>query len=171
MKLLKNSLLFSFVLLLTVSVGAQVDFTDPNVDYTFTLPNDLWKMTTKPSDVSPNVEYVYKFKNLGHLEVRKVKIDEKVLLGDLFKQEELSLRFKDGYVTGKEENFQGALSGRVFNFEFARSGHAMSGRFYFLNADSTTVYLLRFIGLKDELRSIRNETDSIARTFKLDIAK
>ena len=43
----------------------------------------------------------------------------------------------------------------------------MSGRIYFLKADSTTVYVLRFTGEKDKLRSIRNQTDSIARSFKI----
>ncbi len=167
MKLPKNSLLFSFVLVLAVSVGAQSDFSDPNVDYTFSLPNDDWKMTTKPSEVSPNVEYVYKYKSQGHLEVRKLKVEENALFGDMFEQEELSLQFLSGYVAGKEENFQGALPGRVFNYEFVRSGKPMSGRYYFLKADNTTIYLLRVTGSKDELRSIRNQTDSIARTFKI----
>jgi hypothetical protein len=43
----------------------------------------------------------------------------------------------------------------------------MSGRFYFLKVNDTTVYLIRFTGIGDKLRSIRNQTDSIARTFDL----
>jgi hypothetical protein len=46
----------------------------------------------------------------------------------------------------------------------------MSGRFYFLKADDTTVYILRFTGLRDGLRTIRNQVDSIARTFKVKAA-
>ena len=68
---------------------------------------------------------------------------------------------------GKEENFKGALNGRVFNYEFIRSGRNMSGRFYFLRSGLTTVYIVRFTGRKDKLRSIRNQTDYIARTFTL----
>ncbi len=43
----------------------------------------------------------------------------------------------------------------------------MIGRFYFLKAGDNTVYVLRFTGFRDKLRSIRNQTDSIARTFAL----
>jgi hypothetical protein len=43
----------------------------------------------------------------------------------------------------------------------------MSGRFYFLKAGDTNVYVLRFTAERDKLRSIRNQTDSIARTFKV----
>ena len=42
----------------------------------------------------------------------------------------------------------------------------MSGRFYFLRADNTTVYVLRFTGFTDKLRSIQNQTDLIGRNFK-----
>jgi hypothetical protein len=167
MKILKNSLLISFLFVLAVSVSAQTEFSDSNVEYTFTLPNDTWKMTVKPSEVSPNVEYVYKFRNQGHLEIRKLTVDEKALYGDMIKQEEQSLQFLPGYVAGREENFRGALSGRVFNYEFVRAGRNMSGRYYCLKVAPTTVYVLRFTGLKRILRSIRNETDSIARTFKI----
>ena len=47
----------------------------------------------------------------------------------------------------------------------------MSGRFYFLKIDDKTVYVLRFTGERDKLKSIRNQTDSIARTFSLSKAK
>jgi hypothetical protein len=47
----------------------------------------------------------------------------------------------------------------------------MSGRFYFLKADDKTVYVLRFTGQRDKLRSVRNQTDSIARTFGLKKSK
>jgi hypothetical protein len=47
----------------------------------------------------------------------------------------------------------------------------MSGRFYFLKADDKTVYVLRFTGQRDKLRSVRNQTDSIARTFSLKKAR
>jgi hypothetical protein len=43
----------------------------------------------------------------------------------------------------------------------------MLGRTYYLQADNRTIYALRFTGLKDKLSRIRNQTDLIARTFKL----
>ena len=77
----------------------------------------------------------------------------------------LKTQFLPGYVAGKQESFSGKLKGIIFNFEFVRSGRSMAGRYYFLRANDATVYILRFTGQKDSLRSLRGQTDSIARSF------
>ena len=174
MKLTKLFPLFSVIaaLVLTVSAFAQTEtFSDNNVEYTFELPEATWKMTVKPSTISPNVEYVFGERQSGHLEVRKLSVKSGELLSDTIRDEEQKLQFLPGYVAGKEEDFKGSLNGKVFNYEFVRSGRNMSGRFYFLKAADDTVYVLRFDGLRDKLRSIRNQTDSIARTFDIKKAK
>ena len=43
----------------------------------------------------------------------------------------------------------------------------MMGRIYYLQADNRTIYALRFTGLRDKISRIRNQTDLIARTFKI----
>lgn len=169
MKFNKFFPLFSafFGLFLAASVFAQNNtFSDPNVDYTFDLPADTWKMTAKPSATNPNVEYVNVERKEGHLEIRKLTMPKDSPMSDLIRVEEQKLQFLPGYIAGKEEPFGGHLRGTVFNFEFVRAGLNMSGRFYFLRANDTTVYLLRFTGLQNKLRSARNQTDSIARTFE-----
>ena len=171
MKLTKVLFSICFALLFTFSAFAQESFTDANVDYTFDLPEVKWKQTAKPSTTSPNVEYVYGDRADGHLEVRRLALKSGDMLSDLRAAEEQRLQFQPGYVAGKEENFKGSLDGKVFNYEFVRSGRNMSGRFYFLKADDKTVYVIRFTGQRDKLRSVRNQTDSIARTFSLKKAK
>jgi hypothetical protein len=146
-------------------------FNDTNVNYTFDLPSVSWKITVKPSPISPNVEYVYVDKSDGHMDVRKITIKKGEILSDTIENEEGRLQFLQGYVRGKEETFEGKLKGKVFNYEFVRSSRNMSGRIYFLKADDTTVYAVRFTGERDKLRSIRAETDSIARTFEIKTAK
>ena len=47
------------------------------------------------------------------------------------------------------------------------AGKPMAGRTYYLQADDRTVYAIRFTGMRDKLSRIRNQTDQIARTFKL----
>lgn len=165
---------FSFALMIVlglltaVSAFAQTEtFSDSNAEYRFDLPEPTWKMTVKPSAISPNVEYVYGDRKDGHLEIRKLSVKAGETLSDTIRDEEVKLQFLPGYVAGKEENFQGAINGRVFNFEYVRSGREMGGRYYFLKAADKTVYVLRFSGYRDKLRSIRNQVDSIARTFKL----
>ena len=163
--------IFSLVLSLAFAVfsfGQSQTFSDANVEYTFELPETIWKMVVKPSASSPNVEYAYGDRLDGHLEIRKLSIKEGEVVSDLVQRDqEQKLQFLVGYVAGKEEPFAGAYRGRVFNYEFVKFGKPMSGRFYYLRADDNTVYVLRFTGLKDKLRVIRNQTDSIARTFKL----
>ena len=174
MKPTKLSFLFVVLaaLLLTASAFAQTEtFSDANVEYTFNLPEAAWKMTVKPSDTSPNVEYVYGERQSGHLEIRKLSTKSGVLLSETIRDQEQSLQFLPGYVAGKEEDFRGSLGGKVFNYEFVRSGRNMSGRFYFLKSADNAVYILRFTGQRDKLRSIRNQTDSIARTFELKKSK
>lgn len=152
--------------LTVVPAMAQADtFSDPIVDYSFQLPEPKWKMTVKPSVTSPNVEYVYGDRFDGHLEVRKITVPKDSILSDIVQAEEQKLQFRPGFVAGKEENFAGRLRGTVYNFEYVAAGRSMSGRFYFLKANETTIYVLRFSGRKDSLRSIRNQTDSIGRTF------
>ena len=154
-----------------VLLAQESTFSDANVDYSFVLPEAGWKVIAKPSVTSPNVEYVYNDRREGHLEVRRLTVAKNAFMTDIMRDEETKLQFLPGYVAGKEENFSGVLRGNVFNYEFARAGRAMSGRFYFLRADDTTVYVLRFTGERDRLRSIRNQTDSIARTFNVKVVK
>lgn len=147
---------------------AQDDrFQSPDVDYVFELPDQRWKMTVKPSATTPNVEFVYGDRTDGHLEVRRLTLPARGIVSDVIRDEEQKLQFLPGYVAGKEEPFGGFLNGAIFNFEFIRAGRPMSGRFYFLKAADDSVYVLRFTGFRDKLRSIRHQTDLIARTFNI----
>lgn len=170
MRSLAFSILLTAVagLLLCGAVAAQgTTFSNENVEYTFDLPNETWKLIAEPSKIKPNAEYVFGDRLSGYLEVRKVTVRADSVMSEIIADEETKLKFIQGYVAGKEEQFAGKLRGTVFNYEFIRSGRNMSGRIYFLKADATTVYALRFTALKEKLLSIRNQTDSIARTFQL----
>lgn len=162
---------FSVLCVLLLSVAAtfaqESFFSDPAVDYSFTIPEGKWKMTAKPSAASPKVEYVNGDRVDGHLEVRKISVNKDSIMTDVISDEEKSLQFRQGFTAGTEDNFSGKLRGAVYNFEYIGAGRNMSGRFYFLRANDTTVYVLRFTGQKDTLRSIRNQTDAIARTFSV----
>ncbi|MBK9156443.1 MAG: hypothetical protein IPM25_19915 [Chloracidobacterium sp.] len=165
---IKSLIAFAVTLLAVGSVFSQGEsFASPEVDYVFELPDDRWKMTVKPSATTPNVEFVFVDRTDGHLEVRRLSLPPKGIVSDVIRDEEQKLQFLPGYVAGREEPFGGFLSGAIFNFEFVRAGKPMSGRFYFLKASDDTVYVLRFTGFRDKLRSIRHQTDSIARTFNV----
>src|SRR4029079_16996698 len=129
-KMLKiKKILFAAALALvgSASVLAQeAAFADPNVDYSFSLPESGWKQIVKPSATTPNVEYVYNDRREGHFEVRKVAVPKDAFMTDIIRDEESKLQFLQGYVAGREENFNGVLRGNVFNYEFVRSGRNMS---------------------------------------------
>lgn len=166
-----RALSFTFLLSLTLALTAISafaqggSFSDPNVEYRFDLPDAKWKMTVKPSATNSNVEYVSGDRLDGHLSVRKQTVAKDALLSGVIADDETKRQFLPGYVAGKQEGFSGKLSGSVFNFEYVTSGRSMAGRYYFLRANATTVYILRFSGQKDSLRSLRNQTDSIGRSF------
>lgn len=155
---------------LICSIGASaqtVNFCDDDVDYVFDIPNPTWRITIRPSASNPNVEMVFGDRTNGLMEVRRLNSRSTELMSEVIEREEEKLKFLQGYVRGTEENFAGFLRGSVFNFEFVRSGRNMAGRYYFLRADEATVFVVRFGGLKDQLMTIRNQTDLIARTFNL----
>lgn len=171
-KLKKIVLLTAISMLVPAALFAQEStFNDPNVEYSFVVPEASWKQIVKPSATTPNVEYIYNDRREGHFEVRKLMVSKDAFMTDIIRDEESKLQFLQGYVAGKEENFTGVLRGNVFNYEFVRSGRNMSGRFYFLRANDTTVYILRFTGERDKLKFIRNQTDAIARTFRVQQGK
>ena len=148
--------------------GQDGVFSSPNTDYTFKLPDPKWKMTVSPSATSPNVEYVFGDRLNGHLQIRRLSVQKSEILTDLVHNiEEPKLQFLDGFIAGKDENFRGKLSGLIFNFDYIKDNKDMSGRFYYLRANDTTVYVLRFSGFQASLRSLRGDTDSIARTFSM----
>lgn len=166
-RVLSISLFLGLTLVIAaVSAYSQTSsFSDPNVEYTFDLPDAKWKMTAKPSATSPNVEYVYGDRLDGYLVIRKLTVGKNDIMSDIIQDEEQKLQFNNGFVAGKQENFSGRLKGTIFNYEYVSSARNMSGRFYFLRVNETTVYVLRFTGQKDSLRALRAQTDSIARTF------
>jgi hypothetical protein len=162
--------LFAFVLtilLCTALFGQNEKFESPNHEYTFSLPDTSWKMTSSGLGATKNVEYVYGDRSKGHLVIRKLHVEKDDDLNEVIRNEEQGLRFISGYIGGKKENFRGKLSGIIFNYEFVDRSRAMVGKIYFVRANETTVYALRFSGEKDSLRSLGNQTDSIARTFEI----
>ncbi|MFL6374976.1 MAG: hypothetical protein ACJ73D_09935 [Pyrinomonadaceae bacterium] len=158
----------AFFALCVGGVAAQgTVFSDPAVGYTFTVPEVKWTMVVRPTPTNPTVEYVYGDRRDGYFTIRKLTIAKDSVMSDVIQNEAQSVQFRPGYVTNKDEVFTGKLPGTVFNFEYVAASHPMAGRYYFLKAAPTTVYVLRFTGAKDSMRSLQAETDVIARSFSL----
>ena len=162
------SVSFVLVVLLMQVVSAQQAYTHEQVDYTFELPSTMWRAIIEPDAAHEHPEFVFGDRLDGHLTIRKEIVDAGTSASQLAQRDaDLKLRFLPGFIQGKEEAFKGRLEGVTLSYEFVRSGKPMLGRTYYLQVDNRTIYALRFTGLKDKLSRIRNQSDLIARTFKI----
>jgi len=150
------------------SLVAQVPYNSDKVDYTLDLPSQTWRVITEPDAAHEHTEFVYGDRLEGYLQIRKEVVEAGVTASELARRDvDQKLRFIPGFVEGKIEPFSGRLSGVTASYEFVRTGKPMLGRIYYLQVDNRTVYALRFSGLRDRLARIRNQTDLIARSFKV----
>jgi hypothetical protein len=161
-----------FVLLLIAGscslAVAQEPYTSEQIDYTIELPSNAWRVISEPDGTHERAEFVYGDRLEGYLQIRKEMVDAGTTPSDLARRDlDQKLRFLPGFVEGKEEPFKGRLNGVTASYEFIKTGKPMMGRIYYLQADNRTIYALRFTGLRDKLARIRNQTDLIARSFKL----
>ncbi|HEY0543940.1 MAG TPA: hypothetical protein VGC91_00985 [Pyrinomonadaceae bacterium] len=172
MRRLTISLVASILLAVAAFAAAPAQesqtFSDEKVNYTLELPSATWRVVVRPDDVSQRAEFIYGDRLDGYLQVHKEMVEAGVKPSDLASSDkDAKLRFKPGYIDGKQENFSGRLSGVTLSYEYTFSGKPMVGRIYYLQADNRTIYVLHFTGLRDKLARIRNQTDAIARSFKL----
>lgn len=143
-------------------------YSSPKVDYQVEFPSPMWKLVDEPDEVHQHAEFVYNDRNDGYLRIRKEALSDGLSIEEFARQDqEQKEHFRPGYIDGKGEPFPGRMSGFTMAFEFTQAGKPMAGRTYYLQADDHTVYALRFTGMRDKLARIRNQTDQIARTFKL----
>lgn len=147
---------------------AQVPYADNDDGYSLELPSVDWRVISEADVSNGRTAFIYGDRLQGYLQIRKEIVDagtntEQQARRDL----DQKLRFLQGFVEGKMESFVGNLSGVTVSYEFVRTGKPMMGRIYYLQGDNRTIFALRFTGLRDKLARIRNQTDSIARSFKL----
>jgi len=148
---------------------AQEAYTSDQIDYTIELPSTVWRAILDPDGTHGHAEFINGDRLEGYLQIRKEVVDAGTTPSDLANRDlDQRLRFLPGFVQGKEEEkFSGRLSGVTVSYEFIRTAKPMMGRIYYLQTDNRTIYALRFTGLRDKLARIRNQTDFIARSFKL----
>jgi len=168
MRISKIALTFAFLAVSYSAAGAQELFTSEKIDYSIELPSPTWRVISEPDAAHEHLEFVNGERLDGYLQIRKEVVDSGTTASDVaHRDRDQKLRFFPGFVEGKEEKFSGRLSGVVVSYEYIRTGKPMLGRIYYLQANNRTVYALRFTGLRDKLTRIRNQTDLIARSFRL----
>jgi hypothetical protein len=148
--------------------GAQELYTNDQIEYTLELPSTTWRAISQLDSAHGHEEFVNGDRLEGYLQIRKEAVDAGTTPSDLARRDQdEKLRFLPGFIEGKEEKFVGRLNGVTISYEYVRTGKPMMGRIYYLQTDNRTIYALRFSGLRERLARIRNQTDLIARSFKL----
>lgn len=146
-------------------------FTRDDIEYELDLPSSTWRAVSR-LDVHQHPEFVKGTdRTNGYLRLRKILVNQPTTAAELFANDEKwELQRLPGYVVCSEcdgVNFEGKLSGAVFAYEYVAGGKVMYGRIYYLQVDKRTFYSLRFTVARDKLNAIRDEMDSIARSFRL----
>ena len=137
-------------------------------DYALDLPTEAWRAVPRPDSAHRHTEFVNGVRPDGYLRVRREVVGGGSDLKEYARAEaDTKLRYLPGFVGGKEEGFTGRLRGVVSTYEYTSGGKPMAGRLYYLQADGRNVYVLHFTGLRDKLQRIQNQTDAIARSFRL----
>ncbi|HEX8139381.1 MAG TPA: hypothetical protein VF544_17605 [Pyrinomonadaceae bacterium] len=164
-----SPLFISALLLALCCVAALAQHSFSSDEYTLELPSPTWRVVQEADSIHQHTEFIYGDRNDGYLKIRKEVVDEGTSASDLARRDrETKLRFLPGYVdNAREERFAGRLNGVMISYEYTNGGKPMAGRTYYLQADSRTIYALRFTGMRDKLARIRNQTDLIARSFQL----
>lgn len=165
-----RNLILSLVLMLcgAIAVNAQA-FDNPKVEYTFDLPSPGWHLVSDLGDAAQGLEFINgSDRNEGLLVIRKIVVEAGTSAMEAAKRDQdQSQRYRPGFVDGKQNDFAGRVNGVVATFEYTSGGKPMAGLIYYLQTDNRTIYTLRFTGRRDKLALMRNQTDVVARSFKL----
>lgn len=168
---MKHLIAFLVILLITGSfclVASQQVYTSNADGYSLELPSTEWRAISEGDGERGHSEFINGDRLQGFLQIRTEAVETETKPSDVARRDlDQKLRFLPGFVEGKQESFSGRLEGVTVSYEFVRTGKPMMGRIYYLQADNRTIYALRFTGLRDKLARIRNQTDFIARSFKL----
>ena len=172
MSMRRTKRLFICALALVASAAAaataqEQPYTSETDEYALELPTEVWKAVPRPDKAHQHTEFVNGDRMAGYLRVRRESVEGGELREYARSEADTKLRYLPNFVGGKDERFAGRLSGVVANYEYTSGGKPMAGRIYYLQADGRTVYVLHFTGLRDKLQRIQNQTDAIARSFRL----
>jgi hypothetical protein len=144
-------------------------FTDPGGKYELVL-REGWEPTTQKDGGGNMVtDFIFENRERGLLRIREVPIEGNPSAEDAARREvENRIRFMPGYTAGSTERFTTThAEGVALSFDFSRGGRNKTARYYYLKFNDTTVYVLKFEGDPAVLRSMRNRTDLMARSFRL----
>lgn len=168
MRLLSVALLFTVMSAAAFAQGQTREvFDDPEGKYTLTLAPGWTGIVSRDGLGRVDVKIAYKVNEHGALRIRRVAVEEGLTPVEFAKRdEEQTLRFQPGYAKGSTEAFLGGVDGALVTYDYTISGRPMMGRVYYIKVNPTTIFSMRFTGLRSTLGPLRNHTDAMARSLK-----
>ena len=156
-----------FALLVPLKVNGQT-YTAANLDYVLVLPSAHWRVIDVPGVAHDSKQFRYDNHGTVHLRVRRELATENFSVADVIeRQQTLDRSSLRGYVKEKVEPIAGHLSGARYSYEYVTDGKLTARVVYYLKASDRIVYRLEFAGSPELLRSVSDQTDFIARSFRL----
>ncbi len=164
-------LLTSILILVSFPSAASAQtrtYRSKSADYILELPSPNWRAVKLSGIAHSRTEFIYGVQNSVHLRIRKELVDPGVSPADLVRrQQKWDSVYLRGYVIGQDESFDGRLSGAKYSYEYVTGGQPMAGMIYYLQANSRIIYRVEFTGSRDNLWELGQQTDFIARSFRL----
>ncbi len=164
-------MLFLIVCLLEITTFsvclAQTHFKEPKEGYELTLPSS-WRTETRPSATYAHTDFIYGPAAEVRLRIRLRFLDQPDTPEAVANRaREKRLQLLPGFINSGIEPFAGKLTGVMVAYEYVRGGRLVGDQAYYLQANDRTIYILRFTGPPDVLKRIKDQTESIARSFSL----
>ncbi|MFQ3582097.1 MAG: hypothetical protein SNJ67_06015 [Chloracidobacterium sp.] len=146
-------------------------FADPEAGFELELLPGWRSENAIENDGRRVLEIIYRDRSQALLKVKRETIpadcaDEPArCLAD--REAETSLQFRPDFQLKKRERFSTAIArGTLLTFTFRRVGKPMTGRYYFLQTDDQTIWVLRFEGETRFHDTLRYQTDRLAYSFR-----
>lgn len=161
-------LLLGLLLTLTSPICmAQVRVRDEVDGFELMLPSSAWIAMSLPSTIYTHTDFVYGKTSTVRLRIRRTLNDVDTPSAIARRDRQMRLRFLPGFISDGTESFVGKLDGVRVRYEYIRGGKLVSVETYYLQSSASVIYVLRFSGPPELLERIRNQTDFIARSFRL----
>ena len=137
--------------------------------YVVEMPSPQWRAITVRGANYPRDFQFTDDNGVVQLRIRREVVEnESISTTDVAeRQRRLDRSAKRGYVTGTVESFDGTLSGTKYSYEYVSGGKPIAAVIYYLRVANRAIYRIEFTGQRKMLMDLREQTDSIARSFRL----
>lgn len=156
---------------LSISVAARQEreFTHPEGRYAITLKEGWEEVISKDGAGNTVVDIIFENRERGLLRIRERRRDQDIAPQELAQRDqETSFRFRPGFVQGSIEPFNHKeYPGALLTFDFTYGGRPKTAFYYYLKIDANSYYTLQFEGHPQVLKTMRNRTDLMVRSFRV----